>query len=434
MIVKLKIVLLVVLSLSATGWAKYSGGTGEPNAPYLIATPNDLNSIGLDPCDWNKHFLVTADINIVGITGDSFNMIGNYPDEPFTGVFDGNDYVISNLTFESIERVEGIGLFGYISGETALVKNLTLVSPNLGGPTCDTIGSLVAFMESGMILNCRVESGSAAGDECIGGLVGWLMTEASIVNCFANVNVSGSSDTGGLVSVNEGHVLRSHSSGNVSGVHSSGGLVGGNCLGQITSSSASGSVEGESSTGGLVGSNLLGMISKCCSIGDVNGSWERTGGLVGSSGGSTISEGYSKGNVSGVFQVGGLMGSSTGDTIINCFSSSKVSSTGLYGAGGFSGSSIDSSYNKCFWDDNVNSDVNGVAEGVNDPNLTGKSTAELQKLSTFTNADWDMINVWDIGENQTYPFLRTHLPSDINKDDETNFLDLAILAQNWLKE
>jgi len=65
---------------------------------------------------------------------------------------------------------------------------------------------------------------------------------------------------------------------------------------------------------------------------------------------------------------------------------------------------------------------------------TGKSTVEMKTLSTFTSAGWDTINVWDIGENQTYPFLRTHQPSDIDKDDETNLFDLAILAQNWLEE
>ena len=69
-----------------------------------------------------------------------------------------------------------------------------------------------------------------------------------------------------------------------------------------------------------------------------------------------------------------------------------------------------------------------------DPNVIGKSTAEMQMRSTFADAGWDMVNVWDIGENQTYPFLRTHLPGDINKDDETNFYDLAIVAENWLKE
>ena len=71
--------------------------------------------------------------------------------------------------------------------------------------------------------------------------------------------------------------------------------------------------------------------------------------------------------------------------------------------------------------------------GNSDPNVIGLPTAELQKRATFVDAGWDMINIWDIGENQTYPFLRTHLSSDIDKDDETNLFDLAILAQNWLE-
>jgi hypothetical protein len=45
-----------------------------------------------------------------------------------------------------------------------------------------------------------------------------------------------------------------------------------------------------------------------------------------------------------------------------------------------------------------------------------------------------MVNIWDIGENQTYPFLRTHLPGDITKDEQINFCDLGILADNCLKE
>jgi hypothetical protein len=72
--------------------------------------------------------------------------------------------------------------------------------------------------------------------------------------------------------------------------------------------------------------------------------------------------------------------------------------------------------------------------GTGEPNVIGMPTEQMQKRATFADAEWDMVNVWDLGENQTYPFLRMHLPSDINKDDETNFYDLAILAENWLGE
>ena len=46
----------------STAQAKYSGGTGEPNDPYQIATAADLIALGETPEDYDKHFILTADI------------------------------------------------------------------------------------------------------------------------------------------------------------------------------------------------------------------------------------------------------------------------------------------------------------------------------------------------------------------------------------
>jgi hypothetical protein len=62
----------------------------------------------------------------------------------------------------------------------------------------------------------------------------------------------------------------------------------------------------------------------------------------------------------------------------------------------------------------------------------GKTTVEMQTASTFLEAGWDFINIWGIGENQTYPYLRKYSAADINQDEIVNFPDLAILAENWL--
>ena len=40
---------IMVLCVSIAAQAKYSGGTGEPNDPYLIATAEDMNAIGANP-------------------------------------------------------------------------------------------------------------------------------------------------------------------------------------------------------------------------------------------------------------------------------------------------------------------------------------------------------------------------------------------------
>jgi len=90
----------------------------------------------------------------------------------------------------------------------------------------------------------------------------------------------------------------------------------------------------------------------------------------------------------------------------------------------------------CFWD--IDSQTHGIPEriGLNGGpviNVAGLPTPQMQTRSTFTDADWDFINTWNIGENQTYPHLRTYLPSDINKDGIVNFLDFAITANQWME-
>jgi hypothetical protein len=44
--------------------AKYGGGTGEPNDPYLIYTTEQMNTISIDPNDWDKHLRLMADIDL----------------------------------------------------------------------------------------------------------------------------------------------------------------------------------------------------------------------------------------------------------------------------------------------------------------------------------------------------------------------------------
>jgi len=55
---------LLVLTIVATATAKYGGGTGEPNDPYQIATAADLIALGETPEDYDKHFILTADIDL----------------------------------------------------------------------------------------------------------------------------------------------------------------------------------------------------------------------------------------------------------------------------------------------------------------------------------------------------------------------------------
>jgi len=262
---------LLVLTLASTAPAKYSGGTGEPNDPYQIATAADLIALGETPADYDKHFILTADIdldpNLPGrkvfdkavIAPDVNDTNGGFDGTPFTGVFDGNDHAISHVTIDGKYLLGLFGRLGQLNGPRGEVKKLGLVDVTIVGT-----GSVV------------------------GGLVG--LNYGSVVNCHSTGSVSGSDYVGGLVGDNWGSVTQCYSSGVVSGSSRVGGLVGyiDSCVrpplfGSVTRCYSTGTVTGNTYVGGLVGliGYYGGCVTHCYSTGAVNGTGENVGGLVG---------------------------------------------------------------------------------------------------------------------------------------------------------
>lgn len=353
------LVIACLFSLPALGQPWLGSGTAED--PYRIYDANDMNEIGANPDDWDKHFLLVADINLADYTGTQFNIIGNDVNA-FTGVFDGNGHKILNFNnYASIHQVCG-GLFGYLSGPDAVVKHLRLIDPNIN-VRGSYVGLLVGYLEQGMLIGCCVDGGSISRG--CGGLVG--INCGIVSNCHLNCDVR--DEMGGLVGINRG--------------------------GMITGCSFSGSLSGGQFVGGLVGMNdNQGTIANCYSNATVSGSLV-VGGLVGANS-AKINKCYAAGPTYGVAIVGGLVAQDAGEVISS------------------------------FWD----IETSGQSTSSGGEPLT---TTEMKTRATFTSAGWDFIETWDIGENQTYPFLRTHPAGDINHDDIVNFFDLAILADHWLQ-
>ena len=106
--------------------------------------------------------------------------------------------------------------------------------------------------------------------------------------------------------------------------------------------------------------------------------WESTGGLLGTHNGTVVNS-YSLGNVTGNSHVGGLVGYSEG-TVSNSFWNTETSGQATSDGG------------------------------------TGKTTAQMQNIITFSGATWNITAVanpslrnpayiWNIINNTTYPFL-----------------------------
>jgi len=250
--------LITIFSLSFPAYAKYDGGTGEPNDPYQIATAEDLMLLGESPGDYDKHFILTDDIdldpNLPGRKVFDKAVIGFDWEIPFTGFFNGNGHTISNLT---IVGESHLGLFMRLDDE-AMVSNLGLEAVNING-TGNYVGALAGhnITEAAVVL-CH-STGVVKGDFCVGGLVGKNVARGSITTSYSTITVDGNECVGGLVGQSSGSIAASYSSGIVTGNTSVGGLVGAHSYGGIDACYSTATVSGTSNIGGLVGSKIYGV-------------------------------------------------------------------------------------------------------------------------------------------------------------------------------
>ncbi|MBN1787050.1 MAG: hypothetical protein JW806_01495 [Sedimentisphaerales bacterium] len=436
----------------------YGGGTGTEEDPYLIYTAEQFNAIIYTYCHMDMHFKLMSDIDFSGYLGNKFNIISNIA-FPFTGVFDGNNHLISNLAIDANGN-NYVGLFGYI-GPNSVIKNIGIADANISGRTdvgslagynggsirnCysmgtvsgfSRVGGLVGLNEGDGISNCY-STGAVSGDEGIGGLCGYSII-GNITNCFSTASVAGTAGTGGLCGRNYvSSILNCYSTGSVNGYGQTGGLVGYNNGDIMNCCSEAVIVSNDDYAGGLVGYNeSLGSINSCYSKGSVDGSLG-IGGIAGYNK-SYIANCYSQASVSGTLYVGGLTGFNYGN-ITNCYSTGAVSGNSY--VGGITGREMGTArYFDTFWDVNSCGTTDGVGSINPDPNgVTGLPTLQMQEMSTYVNAGWDFSYTdgndadWFIQIDE-YPILVWQIsPADIYTDGRNDFRDFCVFAQFWLRE
>jgi len=62
-------VALFLPTIVSTATAQYGGGSGTKDDPYQIWTAGQLNAVGTEPNDWDKHFQLMADIDLSAFDG-----------------------------------------------------------------------------------------------------------------------------------------------------------------------------------------------------------------------------------------------------------------------------------------------------------------------------------------------------------------------------
>jgi len=249
------IVWTLIAAICSLAQAQYGGGSGTADDPYLIYTPEQMNAIGADPNDWDKHFKLMADIDLAQYTGTEFNLIGS-SSLSFRGTFDGDDHTISNLTY--VGQGEGCaGLFTHIADPNAEIWDLGLVAPKVHVANGESVGSLVGVLGLGAVTNCYARGGSVVGNTRVGGLIGQCLSgrglgPSFILGCYTDVAVIGDYYVGGLVGSGRAVIVDCYATGAVIGWDVVGGLAGANEA-TITNCYAAGTVVGDRQVGGLVG-------------------------------------------------------------------------------------------------------------------------------------------------------------------------------------
>lgn len=328
---------------------------------FTLSTPAELAGLSVLVAGGNdfsgKTIFIDADIDL----GEHFwTPIGVDHTKPFSGTFNGNNNVISNLIID-LPAASFVGLFGRCIGGALL--NINLKDPFVRGE--DSVGALAGNVWNGVVVeNCHATGVDvvASGDN-IGGLVGDVYGPATVERCSSEGMVSGGSNVGGLLGsmFNNVTTTESFSSGGVYALHVAGGLIGATLIGPGASPSA---------------------IKDCYSRANV----EVVNGVAGGFYGITMSISslencYSTGTVEGPEFIGGFIGRSSQISIVNnywdTFSSNVTLAIGDW-----------------------------TSPAPNDADITGKSTVEMKSaaLVAALNAS-DANGPWRIESsiNDGYP-------------------------------
>ncbi len=178
-------------------------GTGTPDDPYLIYGTTDFTNFVTNVNNGttaSAYYKLATDVSASGIGAIT---------TAFTGTFDGDMHIISNLGHPLFNKVNG-GTVKNVMLDDVTISSGTNVGAICGEATGDSriyncgvlaTGSAVTTDEDGYtkITSC---SSTIAGSNYVGGIVGLLDGTSRVINCFSYANVSGGAEVGGIVGHN----------------------------------------------------------------------------------------------------------------------------------------------------------------------------------------------------------------------------------------
>ena len=231
----------------------------EEGYTYITSKEQFLEIFQNGGIDLNGNYILGCDMDLSDI--ENWQSVGD-ADNPFKGVFNGNGYSIDNLTINAGDNAENVGFFGVT--ENATITNVSFNNANVISPDDYINGSsavgIVAGTARGTTFDNIDVSGSVAGYESVGGLVGVINDNSYFLPDGTPVDVGNSS------------ISNVNTAVDTKGKYFVGGLAG--------------YVKDTSTGEGVVTRDL--MISNCNTSGNIVFDEEAAGGLIGEAGKTII--------------------------------------------------------------------------------------------------------------------------------------------------
>ncbi|MGE5295940.1 MAG: hypothetical protein ACM3VT_14035 [Solirubrobacterales bacterium] len=435
----------------------YAGGSGDPNDPYRIETPEQFIAIAYRPADFDKSFVLTTDLDFNDVDSNDVLPIG-LESLAFSGEFDGGSHSLSNL---AILRPDAncVGVFGVVGPSNVFPQGQTIDyqigdNDDFGwgyGQRGSRIDQSAVPRTTVLIRHLYIRNVEVVGRQYVGGLIG--LGQATLEDCSITGEVTGQSLVGGLVGrAVRGALSRCSADAHVTGKFAVGGVIGSTWPGYgltVEDCLAAGIVTGQLCAGGLIGCSESGedSVKRCSATCDVHGRYI-TGGCLGSTIGSAIAmscarggvageswmggfagqilhaeinDSYCVSDVSGGRNVGGFVSLCRDESIMRCYAASSVTASDadpdhpwVGGFVGYAGPSDSQQTDacmveaeNCFWDAELSGPVTAAGGcPISTPFIRGLATAQMQTASPFVAAGWDFENDWTICEGWNYPRLQ----------------------------
>lgn len=236
----------------------FDAGEGTAESPYQITSVGGLMQIKAKP---DAYYVVVNDIDADGVALNLSNF-------NFTGVLDGGNHVISNLTLNGhslLPRLSGAtptvdeeGNASATESDKGVVKNLKFYNATLNA-TSENQGLVVGQLSSGRVYNVHAYNSTVKSTGNVGGLVGGADSFSAITECTfcGTVETQDYNSAGGIVctTATQSSVSACTFRGTLIGGTEVGGIIGyigSNGLGAVNCH-VSANITGKYSIGGIVG-------------------------------------------------------------------------------------------------------------------------------------------------------------------------------------